>query len=260
VSDDIPLRTPSYRVSRPHGMDPATRRLMLIAAGLGGALLVLIGAWSMTGAGHPGDDLPVIAPPAGPLRVKPANPGGMRVPGTDQSIFEHAANGRNAAEGSLMAGPERPDLRALRAPGSGGAAAGSPPGPASTTTESGGLPVPPDFQPAPVAPTRTAAAPAGTALPRPAVTTPPRRLAGGGGATVQLAALPTRAAAEAEWRALRRRLPGLLGQRRLVLAQASVGGHVWWRVRTAGFAGPAQARQFCTRMRAAGAGCDVTPF
>ncbi|MBW4093017.1 MAG: SPOR domain-containing protein, partial [Proteobacteria bacterium] len=81
-----------------------------------------------------------------------------------------------------------------------------------------------------------------------------------GGTTVQLAALPTRAAAEAEWQHLRQRMPGLLAGHQLVLAQATVAGRVWWRVRTAGFSGAAQARSFCARMRAAGGACDVTPF
>ena len=97
-------------------------------------------------------------------------------------------------------------------------------------------------------------------MPRSAATARPERPAATGGTTVQLAALPSRAAAEAEWQALRRRLPGLLDGRRLVLARAAVGGRVWWRVRTAGFAGPSQARAFCARMRAARAACDVTPF
>ena len=124
----------------------------------------------------------------------------------------------------------------------------------------GGLPLPPAFQPATQAPPAPAAAPAGTAVTRTAATARPARPAAAGGTTVQLAALPNRAAAEAEWRKLQQRLPGLLGGHRLVLAQATVGGRVWWRVRTAGFAGPDQAHAFCARMRAAGAACDVTPF
>ncbi len=282
MSDDIPLRTPAYRVPRARGMDPATRRLALIAAGLGGALLVLIGVWSLSGGtSGGGSSVPVIAAPAGPVRVKPANPGGLTVPGADQAIFDHSTDGRDAGQGSLMPGPERPDLQALRAPGatavpegaaSGGTGpSGAGPGGAATTgsvaTPTGAaasdLPLPPAFQPPPAAAEQTAALPATTVLPRGAsqpAPTPPARPAAGGGTTVQLAALPTRAAAEAEWQALRRRAPGLLAGRQLILAQATVAGRVWWRVRTAGFTSPAQARGFCTRMRAAGAACDVTPF
>lgn len=294
MSDDIPLRTPSYRVERSRGMDAATRRLVFIAAGLGGALLVLIGAWSMTGGGNSSGSgvVPVIAPPSGPLRVKPANPGGMKVTGADQSIFDHSTDGRDAAQGSLMPAPERPDLQALRAPaparpaapgGSdaapGGAAGSGPSAAPGATPESAGappaqaasgLPLPPAFPAASPAALTSATAPAGsptpgtsgTAVPRlaPTTATPAARPAESGGTEVQLAALPTRAAAEAEWEALRRRLPGLLAGRQLVLAEARVGGRLWWRVRTAGFAGPAEARRFCAQARAAGTACDVTPF
>lgn len=295
MSDDIEFRTPSYRVPRGRGMDPATRRLALIAAGLGAALLVLIGAWSMTGPSRTG--LPVLAPPAGPLREKPATPGGMRVSGAGQAIFGPTAQGK--ATGGVMAPPEQPDLAALRPPApaatasgpaglaaaSSGGAAGGPRGeapiaasgaapagplPAATTAL---LPLPPAFRApragiAPAAASRTAIGAPGTApaAPRPLrgrsaapYRSPPRATAASG-PLVQLAALPTRAAALAEWGRLRRRMPGLLGAHPLVLAKASVGGHEWWRVRSGGFASRAAAARFCTAMRASGAACDVTPF
>jgi SPOR domain len=257
VSDEIPFRTPAYRVSRSRGMDPATRRLVFIAAGLGGALLVMIGAWSLMGHGG-GETVPVIAPPAGPLRVKPANPGGMQVPGAGQPIFSQPAGGTEA-QSSLMPAPERPDPQALLARGTPPASrpatpAGSPPAPAETA----GLPLPPSVPPAPAAGTAPSVPPP---APYPAATTasPAATAAGTGGPAVQLAALPTRAAAEAEWHALRRRLPDLRTHR-LNLSQATVAGHLWWRVRTAGFASPAAAHRFCAHARAAGVACDVTPF
>jgi hypothetical protein len=39
-------------------MDPATRRLALIAGGLGGALLVIVGGWSVVG--HRSGTVPVV--------------------------------------------------------------------------------------------------------------------------------------------------------------------------------------------------------
>ncbi|MDE2006702.1 MAG: SPOR domain-containing protein, partial [Rhodospirillales bacterium] len=89
---------------------------------------------------------------------------------------------------------------------------------------------------------------------------PAQPAAPAGRAQVQLAALPTRASAEAEWATLRRKFPALLGGRHLILARAEVGGHEWWRVRTAGFADAAAAKQFCARIRAGRQACDVTPF
>ena len=258
MSDEIPLRTPSYRVDRPRGMDPSTRRLVFIAAGLGGALLVLIGAWSMVGGRTSGaGGVPVIAPPAGPMRVKPAHPGGMKVPGADQSIFRHSSNGRDAAAGSLMPAPERPDLAALHPPPAG------PAGTAPAGAASPALPLPPDFPPA----TLAAATPHPAS---PALAVPPAGGTAGGPAgspvgasgapQVQFAALPTHAAARQEWATLRHRLPQLLAHRRLLLREVRIGGRTWWRVRTAGFASAAEARHFCARARAAGTTCDVTPF
>jgi len=289
MSDEIHLRTPSYRVPRARGMDPATRRLALIAAGLGAALLVLIGAWSMTGPSQTG--LPVIAPQAGPLREKPAHPGGMQVAGAGQAIFGHTGGAGDTASGGVMAPPERPDLAALRAPPAppaaatalprtspGAPATGPAPGPAiapavapATSASSAALPLPPIFptrlpQAARAIADRSAIGAPGMAPPTPRPLAVPTTSAGaagasaGAGAQVQLAALPTRAAAVAEWHRLRLRMPGLLAHHRLVLAEARVGGHVWWRVRTAGFADPGAARQFCARARAAGVACDVTSF
>ena len=289
MSDEIHLRTPSYRVPRARGMDPATRRLALIAAGLGAALLVLIGAWSMTGPSQTG--LPVIAPQAGPLREKPAHPGGMQVAGAGQAIFGHTGGAGDTASGGVMAPPERPDLAALRAPPApppagtallrtspAAPATGPAPGPAiapavapATSASSAALPLPPTFptrrpQAAYSVADRSVIGAPGMAPPTPRPLPAPTTSAGAAGASagagpqVQLAALPTRAAAVAEWHQLRLRMPGLLAHHRLVLAEARVGGHVWWRVRTAGFADPGAARHFCARARAAGAACDVTSF
>ncbi len=42
MTDEVNLRTPTYRVPS-RGMDPATKRLAVIAVALGSALLVLVG-------------------------------------------------------------------------------------------------------------------------------------------------------------------------------------------------------------------------
>ncbi|HEX5325600.1 MAG TPA: hypothetical protein VFW75_02930, partial [Acetobacteraceae bacterium] len=112
MSDEVNFRTPTYRVRRGRGLDPATRRLALIAAGLGSALLAVVGAWSITGHHH--GAVPVIAPPSGPMRVKPENPGGMQLTAS-QELFA-ATHADDTDQGKLAPPPEIPDPQALRPP------------------------------------------------------------------------------------------------------------------------------------------------
>ena len=82
MSDDLSIPSPTYRIPRHRqGMDPATRRLALIAGGLGGALLVVVGGWSLIG--HRSTAVPVVQADSRPIRVKPENPGGMQVAGAE---------------------------------------------------------------------------------------------------------------------------------------------------------------------------------
>ncbi len=243
MSDEVASR-PTYRVPRAGGMDPATKRLALIAAGLGGVLLVVLGAWSTLGV-HPGP-VPTIAAPSGPLRVKPDNPGGLKV--ANDLILSGGLS--DAAGDKLAPAPETPDPQALKAP--------PPPAPTVAQPVSRAFPTPPTPSLAqPAAPPLPMATHAGT---KPAsFALPDAALAHG--AQVQLAALPTRQRAEAEWQALARRDAQLLSGRAPSFSEVEVNGRTWWRVRTGGFADEAQARAFCEKLRATeGSACSVARF
>lgn len=250
MSDDLANgatnRGPTYRVPR-SGMDPATKRLALIAAGLGGALFVVVGAWSTIG-GH-SDTVPVIAAPSTPLRVKPENPGGMKV------ANDLIMSGKSAEAGTdtLAPAPEAPDPQGLKAHAAPSAPAASAPKSAVAAVQPAPAP-----SPAPVTATpKPEIAKAEPAKPGPA---PAVARATGRGAQVQLAALPTREAAEEEWRRLARRDAGLLSGRSPTITESTVNGRSWWRVRTGGFADEAQAKEFCEKFRSGGEACTVARF
>lgn len=73
--------------------------------------------------------------------------------------------------------------------------------------------------------------------------------------TVQLAASPSRAQAEAEWNRLRNRIPEVMANHSPLVAKAENGGQDIWRLRTAGFANASEARAFCQSVRATGGNC-----
>lgn len=267
MSDDVVNRGPTYRVPRSNGMDPATRRLAVIASGLGGLLFVVIGAWSTMGV-HSGP-VPVISPPAGPMRVKPENPGGMKL-SSDMTIWSGAT--ADAGNDKLAPAPETPDPQALTPPAS-VATAQAPAAPLALTAAApvASAPIPPTIAAAVTQPAVTAAPAAPVAVqptPTPALlpatlapkAAPQPTAAADGHVQVQLAALPTKEQAEAEWRLLSHKAPQLLAARSPIISEATVNGRSWWRVRAGGFADDAQARSFCDQLRGTGGACSVARF
>lgn len=277
MSDEVSIPpAPSYRVPlrlrRRH--DPATRMRLMVAGSLGAVIIAWFAgsAWLGGGSGQ----VPVVEAQTGPIRVKPANPGGLQVPGADNAIF--SSNGGNG-EDKLAPPPQTPDLQALQAPArpapapkTAAAAASPPPSPAGRTAEAAkpptvvATPNPAAAAAAPKAAAIVAAAkPAATdgrapdavateRRPTPAVT------AATHGALVQLAALSSEQGAHEEWGLLAKRLPQLLAGRQPSVSKVEHDGHTYWRLRTGGFADTAKATMFCLRVRAKGASCSVADF
>ncbi|KXV45910.1 hypothetical protein AD945_17310 [Gluconobacter albidus] len=89
------------------GSDPATRKLVGGAVGIGVVLMLAVGGWSLMGGHHGG--IPIIGPPPGPVKDRPADPGGMQIMSGDDGETDMTGNG----EAHLAPGPEQPDTKAL---------------------------------------------------------------------------------------------------------------------------------------------------
>ncbi|GBQ65348.1 SPOR domain-containing protein [Komagataeibacter swingsii] len=235
------------------GDDPLTRRLVYGAAGLGGVLVVAIGGWSLFG--HHQGGIPILGPPPGPVRVKPADPGGMQILGAGDGM---------PADGGVMRlspPPEQPQPDAMArqygqaagdgepAPAPAQAAPAVPPAtpPAADTSAS-----PPAPQPA--APARAEAPePQAAPLPPPVPRTPG---AGTGAYGVQLAALDSQEAALKSWTRLSARHPDVFGSYQPTVVKAERGGKTFYRLRVKGLA-KAQAVSLCEKAKAKGQACEL---
>ncbi len=233
-------------------MDPDTRRLMMFAGGLGGLLVVMIGASALVS--RHSSEVPVVLADTRPIREKPAKAGGMKIDGAENDVFSGLSD---AADAKLAPAAETPDTKAFQAVEA--------PHPAITP--------PVADAPTEPAPAIVAKTPPATVAPAPAVVArSPAPLkpqgavadthpaAGAHPAMVQLAALTSEESARNEWQLLSTRMPELLRGHQPNYSRTERDGHTFWRVRIAGFADVAQARAFCEHVRAKGNGCSVAEF
>ncbi|WP_326524752.1 SPOR domain-containing protein [Sphingomonas sp.] len=171
-----------------------------------------------------------IAAPEGDYKVKPDQPGGMKVDGQGDTVFR-------TSEGATASGSI--DTRALpEAPVAGKAAAPAP-------------------KAGPGAPKVVAAVPEkGGRLTAQAPAVPlPKLAAGGSGSLVQLGSFPSEGAANAAWATVAKRFAyvGALGKS---IEKAEVGGRTVYRLRVnAGSNGNATA--ICGKLKVAGEACFV---
>ncbi|MFC7539397.1 SPOR domain-containing protein [Siccirubricoccus deserti] len=227
----------------------------------GGALgVIAVGGAVVWGVSRSGPrTIPVIEADSRPVKVRPEDPGGLRVPNQDQLVLEPAAV-RRAAERSTGAnarldrGPEAPALDLLRQQAAPPAA-----------------PLPPPVAAAPDAPAQVAVAPSAPApaLPPPVAAAPvaPQPVAAvaapvlapvaQGRALVQLGALASEEAARSEWERLTRRVPELAAFHPRITRLEREGQATLYRLRTGGLADAAAARSLCEAVRAKGGACTA---
>lgn len=243
ASEDIDIPPLGYRGYR-YRADPLPRRMVFVAGGLAAALsLVIAAVFPMPAARQ---QIPVITPPPGPMKVRPRQPGGLTP--LDPSLAGWAAQ-ENGAD-RLAPLPETPNPQALNAVMVGPAPA-SPALPAFSASAAPPKAAVPALPLPPAPPTVLAAATAGTE--------PPAQLARGGLA-VQLAALASESAAETEWQLLASRLPSLFTGMKPTIMQAMVDGKTYWRLRTGHFSSIAAASEFCAQVESGGGHCSIATF
>lgn len=246
---DAVIQRPSYRVEREPSKLPW--RMLAIAGGLLGVVaLGGLGWWAVRSIGG-ASSVPVVEADPRPFKVRPDDPGGLRVPNQSELILERPAQraqGNQQGRPTTVApGAEAPDLGGLRA-----AATARPAPPAQPATPAPAAPPSALAQaqplPAPQA-VAPAAAPASAPAAQPA--RPPGRV------QVQLGALPTEEAARAEWERLTRRAPELFAGRspQIVRLDRGEGQAPLFRLRTGGLADQEAAAAFCEQVRARGGVC-----
>jgi len=243
---------PSYRIPREPSSVPW--RMLAIAGGILGVVALGAGGWwAVSKVGGLGG-VPVVEADPRPFKVRPDDPGGLRVPNQTELILERPgqraqSSGQQGRPQAVAPGAEAPDLGGLRA----AVQAPQPQRPTAAPVQS----APPQ-----AAATALPAAVTPPAAEQPAAPAVPQRLAPpvpNGRVQVQLGALTSEEAARAEWDRLSRRAPELLQGRTPQIARLDRGPEQppLFRLRTGGIADAEAAQQLCEQVRARGGACVV---
>jgi hypothetical protein len=225
---------PSYRVRREASALPV-RMLMFAAAVMAAGAAGAGGWWAFQKFGHRfSGGVPLVEADPRPFKVRPDDPGGLRVPNQGELIMERPGNRTQSA---AQAGRPAAVAPEAEAPNLGGLRAAIAPPP---------TPAPQPAVPAPVAATPAAA---------PAADTP--RVWTGGRVQVQLGALISEEAARTEWDRLARRAPELFQGRtpQVLRLDRGEGQMPLFRLRASGLPDQETATEFCQRIRAVGGAC-----
>lgn len=203
----------------------ASKLLGFILAALIALGLVIGGIWWLRDQKGPSGDGTLIAAQEGDYKVKPDEPGGMKVEGQGDAAFATSEGAEANGKIDTNAKPEAP-VAATKA-----AAA------------------------APTAPVASGAKSVTTTVPSAGAKMPAVPVPAGAGGLVQLGAYGSQVSAEQAWTAMAGKVAGLSGMSKSVLP-AAVGGKTVYRLRAN--AGNAQAAgALCGKAKAAGVPCMV---
>ena len=264
-------RTGLYVDPQDEEFAPAARPVLRIL----GALLVMSvfagGLWFayFEGARHAGGSgdngaIPLIRADAQPIKVKPAEPGGMHVPDRNMLIYSEG-QGRPEVE-HLLPPPEQPMALPFAPPPSGSAPSAPPPSATAAPAQPTGA----------ATPGSGPAQPANAAHPEMSVVRSPENPRLGpqaqqarpqsarpepepaGGLRLQLGAVRSAGMARAEWDRLKRTNPDLLGHLTAVAVRADLGDKgVYYRIQTGPIGDAATAERVCGELRQRHLGCII---
>jgi len=240
--------------------------LILILAGGGGAGWMYLQAQDAEMAKANAGGVPLILEPQFKLKEKPADPGGMRVPDRDKSVYDRM-NG--TTETTVVGGVERllppselvppvqiPVPAPVVAPApvpqpltpTPPAAVASPPPPPPVAKVVEAAPAP---KPAPVAKPASNPAPKPTSFGTVKSTAP-----AGLGYMIQISAVRTEEAAKGEWARLAKKHPDVLGGLESVVQRADLGTKgIFYRVRGGWLATRGEASAVCAELVRRNVGC-----
>lgn len=249
--------------------DPTSRRTTtwMIVGAVAAAVVVGFGLvwWGMTGSttyATAPRDVPLIEAEGTPAKVRPENPGGLKIADRDKLVYQRLGDdGAPAPVERLLPPPETPQPPPRTA-------APEPKTVSPAPEETASLPdaiaeVAPGFNPEPVPE---------SAEPLPAESTPPAApapsapaetvtaVAPPGGYRIQLASVRTESEATSEWLRLRRRHADLLGPLEPDISRVELGDRgIWYRVRSAAFGDETKAKAVCSALRDRKVDCLVVP-
>jgi SPOR domain len=243
------------------------RRLLAAAVVLGALLPFIYGVWfaydRLIAGGGRGDP-PLIKAESGPIKVAPADPGGVAIPNQDKQVYDRVKGGdaTDRAADRLLPPPERSSPLPLPPPPMGTAMTNLPPPPAAPAAS--------DAMKKAADATKLAAVPPSTAQPpaaRPVTTTPPnvstaaiRPPSSNAPRTIriQLASFRDTISAIAAWRLMEKQHPGVLAGLTPTYEQVDLPGKgVYHRVQAGPFPDNASAEAACGKLRAAKQDCIV---
>lgn len=197
----------------------AALSLVLLAALLVAGTFFWLGHREAAVSGPP----ELIKAPPGPYKIRPPNPGGLDISGESETAFETSAGEDKDAQLDLSKLPEQPVVK------------------------------PPKEQAQPAAQPGFSPQSQGTGKPaaKGSEATPEVKPSGPRGSVIQLGAFANQAQAERGWKALSERFPSIAAMNKLIVPFS--GGI---RLRAAATS-PAEAKQACAALKAAGENCFV---